>query len=408
VYVEIDDRCDASVVKHLRASCAEVGITHFSAIVMTKGPWTSRLYRAVKVHAASLASTGRPVEGRRAELWTLLAPHAQPPKAERPERYRSPLLFDDGRPVTSADAWRQRRAEILDRWLELIGRSPPLLEKPAIETVAEARHGILVQRTVKVQAASDLSLEGYILLPEGSGPFPGVLVVYYEPETSVGLKPEREFRDFGRALALRGMATLSIGWPRNYTDACNPRMQTLSTLALLAANCRRALGTLTEIDARRIGVCGHSFGGKWALFAAALCDEFACGAWSDPGIVFDETRPNVNYWEPWYLGWEAGRTRKPGVPTADNPRTGPYAKLVAGGRDLHEILALMAPRPFLVSGGSEDPPERWEALRHIVAVNRLLGYEDRVFMTNRSGHSPTAESNEILCAFFEYFLAQGN
>ena len=58
----------------------------------------------------------------------------------------------------------------------------------------------------------------------------------------------------------------------------------------------------------RIGVLGHSYGGKWAMFASCLFEKFACGVWSDPGIVFDESRPNVNYWEPWYLGWEPGRT----------------------------------------------------------------------------------------------------
>jgi dipeptidyl aminopeptidase/acylaminoacyl peptidase len=42
-------------------------------------------------------------------------------------------------------------------------------------------------------------------------------------------------------------------------------------------------------------VIGHSYGGKWALFSAALWDKFACVAVSDPGIVFDESRPNVNY-----------------------------------------------------------------------------------------------------------------
>jgi hypothetical protein len=74
------------------------------------------------------------------------------------------------------------------------------------------------------------------------------------------------------------------------------------------------------------------------------------------------------------------------------------------GRDLHELHALMAPRPFLVSGGSEDPPERWKALNHAVAVNRLLGYENRVAMTNRKMHSPNVESNEQMYAFFEHFL----
>ena len=64
----------------------------------------------------------------------------------------------------------------------------------------------------------------------------------------------------------------------------------------------------------------------------------------------------------------------------------------------------MAPRPFLVSGGSEDPVERWTALNHPREVNRLLGHEDRVAMTNRPAHEPTAESNEVIYRFFEYFL----
>ncbi len=90
--------------------------------------------------------------------------------------------------------------------------------------------------------------------------------------------------------------------------------------------------------------------------------------------------------------------------TSENPRTGAYKRLVESGNDLHELHALMAPRPFLVSGGSEDPPERWKALNHAIAVNRLLGYEQRVAMTNRPGHAPTIESNEQLYLFLEHVL----
>jgi hypothetical protein len=82
--------------------------------------------------------------------------------------------------------------------------------------------------------------------------------------------------------------------------------------------------------------------------------------------------------------------------------------LVEGGHDLHELHALIAPRPFLVSGGSEDGPARWEALNHSVDVNRLLGYSDRVGMTNRPDHTPTAQSNEQIYAFFEHFLKANN
>jgi hypothetical protein len=113
----------------------------------------------------------------------------------------------------------------------------------------------------------------------------------------------------------------------------------------------------------------------------------------------------VNYWEPWYLGFDPEEKRpKTGLPTADNPRTGAYRRMIETGRDLHELHALIAPRPFLVSGGAEDPPSRWIALNHAVAVNRLLGFTGRVGLTSRAGHDPTVESNEQLYAFFEHFL----
>jgi len=142
------------------------------------------------------------------------------------------------------------------------------------------------------------------------------------------------------------------------------------------------------------------------MFASCLFEKFACAVWSDPGIVFDETKSSaVNYWEPWYLGYYpppwSDTWRKTGI--TENAK-GLYPTLVREGYDLHELHVLMAPRPFLVSGGSSDPPERWKALNHTVAVNKLLGYRNRVAMTNRPEHSPNEESNEQIYRFFEYFL----
>ncbi|MCX7886827.1 MAG: hypothetical protein N3B01_06185 [Verrucomicrobiae bacterium] len=80
--------------------------------------------------------------------------------------------------------------------------------------------------------------------------------------------------------------------------------------------------------------------------------------------------------------------------------------MIRDGRDLTDIHALICPRPFLVSGGTEDPPERWLALNHAIAVNNLLGYKNRVAMTNRKEHAPNPESNAVLYAFFEHFLGR--
>lgn len=324
--------------------------------------------------------------------------------------YQSPLTFNDGTRVVSAGDWRRRREEILDYWHNQMGAWPPLVEAPRVEYLEETRRDGMSQHRVRAEVAPGLMLDGFLLIPDGEGPFPGVVVPYYDAETGAGLKGE--LRDFGFQLTRRGFVSLSIGGvnPRRGDDVTpeEREIQPLSFLGYVAANCHTALAQLASVDPERIGVVGHSFGGKWALFASCLYEKFACAAWSDPGIVFDEARANVNYWEPWYLGYDSNVRREPGIPNADNPRTGAYRRLVADGRDLHELHALMAPRPFLVSGGSEDHPERWQPLNHSIAVNRLLGHENRVAMTNRAGHSPTEESNEQVYRFFAHFLADGS
>jgi len=363
------------------------------------------LLAAVTAHLRA-QDAGQPDQSPRApETWKQIAFAFQPPStlAEDLGQYRSPLVFDDGRSVKTPEDWRCRRQEILKFWHASLGAWPPLIDKPAIETVETSQREDFIQKKVRIEAAEKLKLEGYLLMREGDGPHPAVLVVYYEPETGIGLGKSK-LRDFAYQLARRGFVTLSIGWPTDYTKQQSSARQPLSSLAYVAANCYNALATLPEVDPARVGVVGHSFGGKWALFASCLYEKFACGVWCDPGIVFDEKRPNVNYWEPWYLGWESHRERKPGVPSESNPRTGPYEQLFEAGHDLHDLHALMAPRPFLVSGGAEDPLERWKALNHSIAVNRLLGRENRVAMTNRPAHPPTEESNEQIYLFFEHFL----
>jgi hypothetical protein len=367
------------------------------------------------LRTAGAGALGASLGGRAAwagEVGGKLAPFFRPPAefAGRFGSYRSPLKFDGGRPVKSADEWPKRRREILKTWHEAMGPWPALLERPAVEYLGKGRRDGLTQHHVHLEIAPSRTTEdAYLLVPDGGGPFPAVLVVFYDAATGIGRGSRSPRCDFAYQLARRGFVTLSLGSePATfYPNKEKARLQPLSFHAYVAANCHTALAGLPKVDPRRVGVVGHSYGGKWAMFAACLYDKFACGAWSDPGVVFDEERPNVNYWEPWYLGYDPIRERKPGVPTEANPRTGAYKALVAAGHDLHELHALMAPRPFLVSGGSEDPPERWKALNHATAVNDLLGHKNRVAMTNRKGHTPTEESNELMYLFFEQVLEEG-
>jgi hypothetical protein len=335
----------------------------------------------------------------------------QPPRefADDLGACRSPLKFDDGAPVKNAADWQKRRQEILKTWHGFMGAWPPLVQGPKIDYLAKENRENFTQCHMRIEVAPGrMTDDAYLLIPDGAGPFPAAIVVFYEAKTAIG-QGKAPLRDFAYQLARRGFVTLSIGSPPStyFPSKDKTQVQPLSFHAYVAANCFNLLASLPFVDALRIGILGHSYGGKWALFASCLDSRFACAAWSDPGIVFDEKRANVNYWEPWYLGHEIGKDREPGVPSADNPRTGPYKKMIETGHDLHELHALMAPRPFLVSGGAEDPPLRWKALNHSVAVNKLLGFENRVAMTNRKTHQPTDESNEQIYLFFEHFLRPG-
>ena len=325
--------------------------------------------------------------------------------------YRSPLIFNDESKVETPKDWSRRRIEIRKIWMHLMGQWPKLIVEPKVMVLSEVRRENFRQLKVRFKWTPVESTTGYLLIPNGKGKRPAVVTVYYEPESAVGLK-DNPFRDYAMQLARRGFVTLSIGstettnnrtYATYYPSIENATVQPLSMLGCAAANAWHVLAERPEVDADRIGIVGHSYGGKWAMFASCLFEKFACAAWSDPGIVFD-TRPSVNYWEPWYLGYHPKPWRKRGVPTADNPARGLYPQLLTAHHDLHELHALMAPRPFLVSGGSEDPPQRWEALSHTIAVNDLLGVQNRVAMTNRPKHSPTAESNAVIYEFFERFL----
>lgn len=349
----------------------------------------------------------------REKLWSELGPYFQPPAefAGDFSGYRSPLVFEDGREVKTPEDWQERRKEILELWNGWMGEWPALIENPEVEVLSEERREDFTQTKIRFAWTPNEMTEGYILTPDGEGPHPAVVVVFYEPETAVGIdgKPHR---DFAYQLTKKGFVTLSIGtteataaktYALYYPSIEDATVQPLSMLGYAAANAWYVLASRPDVDSERIGVTGHSFGGKWSMFASCLFEKFAAAVWTDPGIVFDD-RSMVNYWEPWYLGYHPKPWRKRGVITEDNPAHGLYLDLVEQGRDLHELHALMAPRPFMVSGGSEEPLSRWRPLNHSVAVNELLGYSGRVGMTNRPEHSPDAESNQKLVEFFEYFL----
>ena len=321
----------------------------------------------------------------RKELWKEISQYFQPPAeyAEDYGEYRSPLLFYDGTPVKIKADWKKRRTEIKNQWMSMMGEWPSLLTEQELEVLSYKEREDFTQYQVRFYWLPNQQTEGYLLVPNQDG----------EKYAKNGMKSE--MKDVKSQIK-------DVKLEKGLSEK-NPKGKK-SALACAAANAWHVLSKLEEVDASRIGIVGHSYGGKWAMFASCLFDKFACAAWIDPGIVFDETKGgNVNYWAPWYLGYYTPPWQEAWSSTGVNAK-GLYPKLRMEGYDLHELHALMAPRPFLVSGGSSDPVQRWIPLNHSIAINNFLGYKNRVAMHNRPDHSPNAESNEIVYKFFQYFL----
>ncbi len=392
----------------------------FCHVLQQRARYLLRGFLLAAVLPTAAISADQPVSPE--ALWKKLEPFAQPTEefAGKFGPYRSPLKFADGSNVKTAEDWARRRDEIQGTWHKRLGAWPPLVERPALKKLEKVERDGFTEHKVQVQVAPENKwVEGYLLVPKGTGPFPAVLVPFYEPLTSIGQGAKGKgvgTHDYGLQMVKRGCVTLSIGTPGSLdklggdtrtalTQAgVEMRRQPLTLLAYVAANCLTALTQLPEVDPKRIGIIGLSYGGKWSMFASCLDARFACAVWSDPGIVFNEKDSNVNYWEPWYLGYDPKVQRKPGIPSEANPRTGLYKELIDAGEDLVDLHALMAPRPVLVSGGVQDPPRNWQALNHLVAINTLLGHKNRAFLTARKTHVPTAEALELELTFLEYFL----
>jgi hypothetical protein len=190
-----------------------------------------------------------------------LAPYFTPPAefAGQLGDYKSPLRFADGTEVKTADDWKRRRQEILKTWHDLMGPQPEPIAKPKLEKLDGIHDGSFTRHHIRIEVAPGKTTEdAYLLVPDGKGPFPAVVVVFYDGLTGIGEKGK--MRDFALQLARRGFVALSLGSPPEsyYPTKEKCKLQPLSYHAYVASNCRRALANLPEVDGKRIGIVGHS------------------------------------------------------------------------------------------------------------------------------------------------------
>jgi hypothetical protein len=117
------------------------------------------------------------------------------------------------------------------------------------------------------------------------------------------------------------------------------------------------------------------------LYLAALDERVQVAVSSEGGIGTSFS----NWNDPWYLG---DAIRHPDF-----------------HREHHELLALVAPRAFLLLGGDSADGERsWPFIEAALPVWRLYGTASRVGLVNhRKGHSVPVEAERRIYEWFETY-----
>jgi len=131
------------------------------------------------------------------------------------------------------------------------------------------------------------------------------------------------------------------------------------------------LVSLKEVDANRIGAMGHSLGAKEAFYLGAFDNRVKVIVSNEGGIGIDFS----NWDDIWYLGKEIHEF----------------------GQKHHEVLSLVAPKPFLLIGGdSADGDISRPYIEAILPVYDLYGADMRKniqLKNHATGHNvaPIAE-----------------
>ncbi len=336
---------------------------------------------------ACLATTGNLLAAETREVPWLAevqqAPESPPPLATG---YLEPLLImDDGTPVSTLPQWRKRRDEIRRRWLAFLG---PMPERPPVKltTISEDRSAGCHRQLVRYECEAGRPVEGYLLNPEPLGQERRAgLVILHSTTTDtieeVAGVTGRPSRALGLKFAQQGYVVFcprcflwrdtSLGYHEAAAHFRSRHPETLGMRKMLSdAQCAvDVLASLPQVDPQRIGAAGHSLGAKESLYLAAFDERVKAAVASEGGMGLGFT----NWQDPWYLG--------PGIHA-------PGFKL-----NHHQLLALIAPRAFLILAGESgssaaDGDRTWPLVQAALPAYRLYGEAARIGLYNhRQGHT---------------------
>jgi dienelactone hydrolase len=309
------------------------------------------------------------------------------------------LLDAHGQPITSKRGWLTQRAHLKARWQSVLGEFPKTKTPLKTEVLATEDLPAFTRQLVSYQVEAGLFTDGYLLTPKSvKGKLPAMVV--FHPTTHLqakgvaGLVPEYpEEERQGAQLVQRGYV---VWCPRNYIEtpgtnwagnaarvlARHPNWNGLTRMVWDAIRAADFVESLPNMDPKRIGCLGHSLGAKQVLYAMAFDERYRAGVSSEGGIGL-----RFSNWDaPWYFG----------------------AKINQPGFDLenHQVLALVAPRAFLLlAGDSSDGDRSWTFIQTVNPVYDLLGVPQNIgWFNHHQGHRYGPEARAVTEAFLDQHL----
>lgn len=315
-----------------------------------------------------------------------------------------PLLINSqGETIKDRTEWEARRHEIRNQWLQFLGPIPEPRPTVKLEQLKEDHLPGVIRSLVRYEGEPGLFVEGYLLRPveiPANEKRPGIVALHQTTEDSIdeiaGVSGP-DAMQIGLKLAQRGYIVFC---PRCFLwqdvkdlneavekhHARHPETKGMAKMLYDAKRGVDVLVSLPEVDQARLGAIGHSLGAKEALYLAAFDERIKAAVASEGGLTFGST----NWHAPWYLS----------------------TAIQAEGfeRNHHELLALIAPRPFLMLGGESGPgaadgDRSWPLIQAAFPVWKLYDSPIRLGMLNHhQGHSVSPESFERMAEWLEIYL----
>jgi dienelactone hydrolase len=309
------------------------------------------------------------------------------------------LAAADGKKITTRAEWDKARRKLLRAWEARLGKPPARAAKLDVRIEKTEKQDGYTRQLLSFRTEGKDRLRAYLLTPAGlKDREKRPAVVVFHPTTNETLKePAGLGKRPGMALALhlvrRGYVTLSPecfimkdGGARSQAAALEnrrPGWTGLGKMTFDASRCVDFLETLPAVDKKRLGCIGHSLGAKEVLYAMAFEPRFRVGVFNEGGIGLRMS----NWTDPWYLTSKMKRH----IPAMEN----------------HQVLALVAPRPFLVIGGnSADGDASWTFIKAVLPVYELLGAGDRIGMHNhKAKHRFPREARRLAYRWLDHWLS---